>query len=100
MNSERAIEEAGKFGQLYALLDNIRETSRRAEQIAGMILEQRNLELVESIGSATNNAIGEVLFAQKRMLHEHGVTTLRCCFSGPDHIQIQEALQINNFTLK
>lgn len=74
VNVEAAIDGAAKFGQLYALLDSIREMSRRAEQIGSLILEQRDLELVEAIGGASNRAIGEVLFAQRRMLHERGVS--------------------------
>ena len=73
-NPEAAVDKAGKFGQLYALLDTIRETSRRAEQIAGGILEQKDLERVEAIGGMANAAIGMVLDAQRRMLHETGMS--------------------------
>lgn len=73
-NVEAAVDLAAKFGQLYALLDTIRETSRRAEQLGGMILEQRDLKRVERVSRAANEAIGEVLCAQKRMLFETGIT--------------------------
>jgi hypothetical protein len=75
-NPTLAVTQAAKFGQLYALLSMIRETSRQAEQLAGSILQQKDLERVERIGGDTNAAIGLVLDAQRRMLHETGMSGL------------------------
>lgn len=73
-NPAAAVEKSAKFGQLYALLSTIRETSRHAEQVAGAILELRELEYIERIGRDANASIGLVLDAQRRMLHETGMS--------------------------
>ena len=65
-----AMDMAAQFGQLYAILDGIREDSRRAERIASRILEHRDLEYVEQIATKTNAAIGLVLDANRRMIHQ------------------------------